>query len=242
MYTIWVVDDDKSIRWVLQKALGRAHMNCEVFSEAQTVLDRLSSERPHVLITDIRMPGENGLKLLHKVKQQYPNLPVIVMTAFSDLDTAVSAYQGGAFDYLPKPFELQYATELIIRAANQVLPEEFVPVKSVEGFQQGIIGQTVVMHDVICMIGRLSKSTVSVLITGDAGVGKRLFAKVLHAHSPKANQPFIEVQVNSVPADQLNGVLFDPKSGALYRAKNGTLFLNNVSHMPLEVQTKCLYR
>lgn len=240
MQKIWVVDDDKSIRWVLQKALGRAQIHCEAFSNAQEVLLRLAQEKPHVLVTDIRMPGESGLKLLHKVRQQYPNLPIIVMTAFSDLDTAVAAFQNGAFDYLPKPFELQYAIDLILRAMKQAAIEDTQSGQNLQEKIHGIIGQTAVMHDVICTIGRLSKSSIPVLITGDAGVGKRLFAKVLHAHSPKAKQPFVEVQLNAVPEDQLNSVLFEPNSGAIKRAHNGTLFLNNLGQISADVQTKLL--
>ncbi|BET25839.1 two-component system nitrogen regulation response regulator GlnG [Limnobacter thiooxidans] len=249
MRPIWVVDDDHSIRWVLQKAISREGIPCEIFSSAAEVLERLETEVPQVLVSDIRMPGQSGLSLLSKVRDLHPDLPVIIMTAYSDLDSAVSAFQGGAFEYLPKPFDIEKAVELIMRAVRESQTEEFV--EEAESAAPEILGQAPAMQEVFRAIGRLSQSNVTVLITGESGAGKELVARALHRHSPRASQPFIALNTAAIPKDLLESELFGHERGsftgaqALRRgrfeqAENGTLFLDEIGDMPAELQTRLL--
>lgn len=249
MRPIWVVDDDHSIRWVLQKAISREGIPCEIFSSASEVLERLETEVPQVLVSDIRMPGQSGLSLLSKVRDLHPDLPVIIMTAYSDLDSAVSAFQGGAFEYLPKPFDIEKAVELIMRAVRESQTEEFV--EESDSAAPEILGQAPAMQEVFRAIGRLSQSNVTVLITGESGAGKELVARALHRHSPRAAQPFIALNTAAIPKDLLESELFGHERGsftgaqALRRgrfeqAENGTLFLDEIGDMPAELQTRLL--
>lgn len=249
MRPIWVVDDDHSIRWVLQKAISREGIPCEIFSSASEVLERLETEVPQVLVSDIRMPGQSGLSLLSKVRDLHPDLPVIIMTAYSDLDSAVSAFQGGAFEYLPKPFDIEKAVELIMRAVRESQTEEFI--EEADSTAPEILGQAPAMQEVFRAIGRLSQSNVTVLITGESGAGKELVARALHRHSPRAAQPFIALNTAAIPKDLLESELFGHERGsftgaqALRRgrfeqAENGTLFLDEIGDMPAELQTRLL--
>lgn len=249
MRPIWIVDDDHSIRWVLQKAVSREGIPCEIFSSANEVLDRLDSECPQVLVSDIRMPGQSGLDLLNVVREKYPDLPVIIMTAYSDLDSAVAAFQGGAFEYLPKPFDVQKAVELIMRAVRESESEGFVEEQSADAPE--ILGQAPAMQEVFRAIGRLSQSNVTVLITGESGAGKELVARALHRHSPRANQPFIALNTAAIPKDLLESELFGHERGSFTgaqtqrrgrfeQAEGGTLFLDEIGDMPAELQTRLL--
>jgi two-component system nitrogen regulation response regulator GlnG len=249
MKPIWIVDDDESIRWVLEKALARENLATKSFPNARDAIDALKNGTPQVLVSDIRMPGESGLELLQAVKARYPGLPVIVMTAFSDLDSAVAAFQGGAFEYLAKPFDLDKAVELIRRALEESLREASVEQAVAETPE--ILGQAPAMQDVFRAIGRLSQSNVTVLITGESGTGKELVARALHKHSPRASQPFIALNTAAIPKDLLESELFGHERGAFTgaqatrrgrfeQAEGGTLFLDEIGDMPFDLQTRLL--
>jgi two-component system nitrogen regulation response regulator GlnG len=249
MKPIWIVDDDESIRWVLEKALAREDLATRSFSNAREAMDALQTSTPQVLVSDIRMPGESGLVLLQTVKAKYPGLPVIIITAFSDLDSAVAAFQGGAFEYLAKPFDVDKAVELIRRALEESLRETSVEQVSAETPE--ILGQAPAMQDVFRAIGRLSQSNVTVLITGESGTGKELVARALHKHSPRAAQPFIALNTAAIPKDLLESELFGHERGAFTgaqatrrgrfeQAENGTLFLDEIGDMPFDLQTRLL--
>jgi two-component system nitrogen regulation response regulator GlnG len=253
MKPIWIVDDDQSIRFVLEKALLRENLPTRSFINPQEVLKALATaqehEGPQVLVSDIRMPGGSGLDLLEKVKEKLPGLPVIIMTAFSDLDSAVSAFQGGAFEYLPKPFDLPKALELIHRAVEESQREE-VSQESITDAPE-MLGQAPAMQDVFRAIGRLSQSQVTVLITGESGSGKELVARALHKHSPRAGGPFVAINTAAIPKDLLESELFGHERGAFTgaqtmrrgrfeQADGGTLFLDEIGDMPFDLQTRLL--
>ncbi len=249
MKPIWIVDDDRSIRWVLEKALARENLPCKAFGVAQDVLNELEHDSPQVLISDIRMPGMSGIELLRAVKRRHPALPVIVMTAFSDLESAVSAFQGGAFEYLPKPFDVDKAVELIRRAVDESVRESSAD--EALGEVPEILGQAPAMQDVFRAIGRLSQSNVTVLLTGESGSGKEVVARALHKHSPRVAAPFIALNMAAIPRDLLESELFGHERGAFTgaqamrrgrfeQAEGGTLFLDEIGDMPAELQTRLL--
>ena len=253
MKPIWIVDDDQSIRFVLEKALLRENMPTRSFTNQRDVinaLDACSEENsPRVLVSDIRMPGGSGLDLLGKVKEKYPALPVIIMTAYSDLDSAVSAFQGGAFEYLPKPFDLPKAVELIRRAVEESQREEVSDAQLAQTPE--MLGQAPAMQDVFRAIGRLSQSNVTVMITGESGSGKELVARALHKHSPRASGPFVAINTAASPKDLLESELFGHERGAFTgaqtmrrgrfeQADGGTLFLDEIGDMPFDLQTRLL--
>src|SRR4051812_40691001 len=253
MKPIWIVDDDESIRWVLEKALARENLATKSFSNARDAIDALQTSTPQVLVSDIRMPGESGLQLLQAAKARYPGLPVIIMTAFSDLDSAVAAFQGGAFEYLAKPFDLEKAVELIRRALEESLRE--VGEEQIISETPEILGQAPAMQDVFRAIGRLSQSNVTVLITGESGSGKELVARALHKHSPRGsaghNGPFVAINTAAIPKDLLESELFGHERGAFTgaqtmrrgrfeQADGGTLFLDEIGDMPFDLQTRLL--
>ncbi|MRW87619.1 nitrogen regulation protein NR(I) [Pseudoduganella sp. FT26W] len=249
MKPIWIVDDDESIRWVLEKALARENLATKSFANARDAIAALEYETPQVLVSDIRMPGDSGLDLLQLVKSRLPGLPVIIITAFSDLDSAVAAFQGGAFEYLAKPFDIDKAVELIRRALDESLRETSVESGPTETPE--ILGQAPAMQEVFRAIGRLSQSNVTVLITGESGSGKELVARALHKHSPRAAQPFIALNTAAIPKDLLESELFGHERGAFTgaqttrrgrfeQAENGTLFLDEIGDMPFDLQTRLL--
>ena len=253
MKPIWIVDDDQSIRFVLEKALLREGLSTRSFTNPREVLAALAtedgSEGPQVLVSDIRMPGGSGLDLLTQVKLQLPALPVIIMTAFSDLDSAVSAFQNGAFEYLPKPFDLPKAIELIRRALEESQREEVA--EELMAATPEMMGQAPAMQDVFRAIGRLSQSNVTVMITGESGSGKELVARALHKHSPRANGPFVAINTAAIPKDLLESELFGHERGAFTgaqtsrrgrfeQAEGGTLFLDEIGDMPFDLQTRLL--
>jgi two-component system, NtrC family, nitrogen regulation response regulator GlnG len=249
MKPIWIADDDQSIRFVLEKALAREGFSVRSFGNPRDVLAALESEQPQVLVSDIRMPGGTGIDLLARVKETYPGLPVIIMTAYSDLDSAVSAFQSGAFEYLPKPFDVTKATELIRRAVDESLRE---PLRDERAAQMPeMLGQASAMQDVFRAIGRLSQSIVTVLITGESGSGKELVANALHKHSPRSGGPFVAINTAAIPKDLLESELFGHERGAFTgaqttrrgrfeQADGGTLFLDEIGDMPFDLQTRLL--
>lgn len=249
MKPIWIVDDDESIRWVLEKALARENLATRSFANARDAVAALEHETPQVLVSDIRMPGDSGLDLLQLVKQRHPGLPVIIITAFSDLDSAVAAFQGGAFEYLAKPFDIDKAVELIRRALDESLRESSI--ESGPADTPEILGQAPAMQEVFRAIGRLSQSNVTVLITGESGTGKELVARALHKHSPRADQPFIAINTAAIPKDLLESELFGHERGAFTgaqttrrgrfeQAEGGTLFMDEIGDMPFDLQTRLL--
>ena len=248
---IWIIDDDRSIRWVLEKALKQANMEVTSFENADGVLELLDSEQPSALVTDIRMPGMDGLQLLKQIGERHPELPVIIMTAHSDLDSAVSAYQGGAFEYLPKPFDVDDAIDLVSRAVahGQAVGRGHATIQ--QATSPEIIGEAPSMQEVFRAIGRLARSKITVLINGESGTGKELVARALHRHSPRAEQPFIALNTAAIPKDLLESELFGHERGAFTGAQNarrgrfeqadgGTLFLDEIGDMPAELQTRLL--
>src|SRR5574337_852061 len=253
MKPIWIVDDDHSIRFVLEKALAREQLQVRSFASAREMLAALDDDAPQVLVSDIRMPGFSGIDLLAKVKQRLPGLPVIIMTAYSDLDSAVSAFQGGAFEYLSKPFDVPKAVELIRRAVDESLREEVRDTAAAP--MPEMLGQAGAMQDVFRAIGRLSQSAVTVMITGESGTGKELVARALHKHSPRgdlgSNGPFIAINTAAIPKDLLESELFGHERGAFTgaqtmrrgrfeQADGGTLFLDEIGDMPFDLQTRLL--
>jgi len=249
MKPIWIVDDDQSIRFVLEKALAREDLAVRSFTNPRDVLKALDDDEPQVLVSDIRMPGGSGLELLAKVRERLPGLPVIIMTAYSDLDSAVSAFQGGAFEYLPKPFDVPKAVELIRRAVDESLREEVRDEKAAQVPE--MLGQAPAMQDVFRAIGRLSQSIVTVLITGESGSGKELVANALHKHSPRSSGPFVAINTAAIPKDLLESELFGHERGAFTgaqttrrgrfeQADGGTLFLDEIGDMPFDLQTRLL--
>jgi two-component system nitrogen regulation response regulator GlnG len=249
MKPIWIVDDDHSIRFVLEKALAREQLAVRSFSSGRDVLAALDDDEPQVLVSDIRMPGGSGIELLSKVKARMPGLPVIVMTAYSDIDSAVSAFQGGAFEYLPKPFDVPKAVELIRRAVDESLREDVV--EAGPGAMPEMLGQAPAMQDVFRGIGRLSQSHVTVMITGESGSGKELVARALHKHSPRSGGPFVAINTAAIPKDLLESELFGHERGAFTgaqttrrgrfeQADGGTLFLDEIGDMPFDLQTRLL--
>ncbi len=246
---VWIIDDDRSIRWVLKKALERDGMQAVDFETGEAALAAIESDPPDVLITDIRMPRLDGLTLMKRVHGVDPDLPVIVMTAHSDLDAAVSAYEGGAFEYLPKPFDVEEAIDLVRRAAAAV--RSSAPVDEPGGRMPEIIGEAPAMQEVFRAIGRLSRSNITVLINGESGTGKELVAGSLHRHSPRADKPFIALNMAAIPRDLMESELFGHEKGAFTgahqvrrgrfeQANGGTLFLDEIGDMPAELQTRLL--
>ena len=249
MKPVWVVDDDRSIRWVLEKALGREGIAFSSFASAQEALAALKGEAPQVLVSDIRMPGASGIELLRAVKQQHPAVPVIIMTAYSDLDSAVAAFHGGAYEYLAKPFDVDQAVALIRRALDESLREQ-AALEPAAGSPE-ILGQAPAMQEVFRAIGRLSQSNATVLITGESGTGKELVAQALHRHGARAARPFVAINTAAMPRDLLESELFGHERGAFTgaqqlrrgrfeQAEGGTLFLDEIGDMPAELQTRLL--
>ena len=253
---VWVIDDDRSIRWVLEKALQKAEMAVTCFSDGQSILNKLETEQPDVIISDIRMPGLDGLALLKEIGERSPELPVIIMTAHSDMDSAVSAYEGGAFEYLPKPFDIEEAISLTQRAVEQSRSKqgklsEANPSEANLGASTDIIGESPAMQEVFRAVGRLAHSNMTVLINGESGTGKERVAQALHRHSPRAAHPFIALNMAAVPRELMDSELFGHEKGAFtgamssrqgrfMQANGGTLFLDEIGDMPLETQTRLL--
>lgn len=248
MKNVWIVDDDRSIRWVLEKALQKADIPCKTFSEAESVLQAIKKEQPALILSDIHMPGKSGLEMLAEIKKSYPKLPIIIMTAYSDLDSAVASFQGGAFEYLPKPFDIDKAIELVRRATEESEEEEQTPA---EETASEIIGKAPAMQEVFRAIGRLSQSKATVLLTGESGAGKEVVARALHKHSPRSNAPFVAINMAAIPKDLMETELFGHEKGAFTgasairhgrfeQAEGGTLFLDEVGDMPAELQTRLL--
>ena len=250
--TIWVIDDDRSIRWVLQKSLEKADFAVTTFEHGNNILEQLAEQQPDAIISDVRMPGIDGMELLAQVRERHPELPVIIMTAHSDLDSAVSAYQGGAFEYLPKPFDINEAVDQVRRAlaqrrnSEQASTEPAIQLNTPEMF-----GESPAMQEVFRAIGRLSRSNITVLITGESGTGKELVAQALHRHSPRADQPFIAINTAAIPRELLESELFGHERGAFTgaqasrqgrfeQARGGTLFLDEIGDMPADLQTRLL--
>lgn len=249
MKPVWIIDDDRSIRWVLEKALEREKISFKSFASADEALAELKHDTPQIVVSDIRMPGHSGIDLLQNMRTRFPGLPVIIMTAYSDLESAVSAFQGGAFEYLPKPFDIDHAVDLVRRALEQSqrknLPAEEYTIAP------DILGQAPSMQEVFRAIGRLAQSHATVLINGESGTGKELVAHALHRHSPRSEQPFIAINTAAIPKDLLESELFGHERGAFTgaaatrrgrfeQAEGGTLFLDEIGDMPSELQTRLL--
>ncbi|NVK44418.1 MAG: nitrogen regulation protein NR(I) [Oceanospirillaceae bacterium] len=248
---VWIVDDDRSIRWVLEKALSQAGLETQSFDNADDVLRRLGRDCPDAIISDIRMPGTDGLQMLDKVQAEHPDLPIIIMTAHSDLESAVASYQGGAFEYLPKPFDVDEAVALVQRAVAHAHEQQQEVAEQVMGRATEIIGEAPAMQEVFRAIGRLSQSNITVLINGESGTGKELVAHALHKHSPRASRPFIPLNMAAIPKDLIESELFGHEKGAFTgaaaarrgrfeQADGGTLFLDEIGDMPADTQTRLL--
>jgi len=249
--TVWIVDDDRSIRWVMEKALSRADLDVTSFENASELIAKLDRQQPDTIISDIRMPGIDGLQLLQRIHTSNPALPVIITTAHSDLDSAVAAYQGGAFEYLPKPFDLDELVAVTNRAINFVTEQNRKPVENDIDISGEIIGEAPAMQEVFRAIGRLSHSNITVLINGESGTGKELVAKALHDHSPRHNNRFVALNMAAIPHDLIESELFGHEKGAFtgatqrregrfQQADGGTLFLDEIGDMPPEAQTRLL--
>ena len=249
MKPIWIIDDDKSIRWVFEKALARTDLEFKTFASVAEALNALEREQPQVVVSDIRMPNGSGLDFLSEIKQKYPDIPVIIMTAYSDLESAVAAFQGGAFEYLAKPFDVNQAIDVIKRAVEESTRQ--APETAVMEETPEIIGQAPAMQEVFRAIGRLSRSHATVLINGESGSGKELVARALHRHSPRGDKPFIAINTAAIPKDLLESELFGHERGAFTgaaaarrgrfeQADTGTLFLDEIGDMPADLQTRLL--
>jgi len=249
MKPVWIIDDDRSIRWVFEKALGREGIDFRAFGTAQEALAQLPGEPPQVVVSDIRMPGISGLEFMQSLKERLPETPVIIMTAYSDLESAVAAFQGGAFEYLPKPFDVDHAVELVRRALDESRRQVVKADDPAEATE--IIGQAPAMQEVFRAIGRLAQSHATVLITGESGTGKELVARALHRHSPRASREFIAINTAAIPKDLLESELFGHERGAFTgaqamrrgrfeQADGGTLFLDEIGDMPPDLQTRLL--
>ena len=249
---VWIIDDDRSIRWVLEKAFKQAELQVKSFENAESVLNALQHTQPDTIVSDIRMPGMDGFDLLDKLQEDYKNIPVIIMTAHSDLDSAVSAYEGGAFEYLPKPFDVDEAVELVQRALSLRKSEKARQNEyEFSSSTPEIIGEAASMQEVFRAIGRLSRSNITVMINGASGTGKELVAQALHRHSPRSDKPFIALNTAAIPKDLLESELFGHERGAFTgaqaqrvgrfeQADGGTLFLDEIGDMPAELQTRLL--
>jgi two-component system, NtrC family, nitrogen regulation response regulator GlnG len=249
MNPVWIIDDDRSIRWVFEKALAREGIAYRTFGSALEALDRMSQEAPQVVVSDIRMPGLSGLEFMQQLRAKLPTTPVIIMTAYSDLESAVAAFQGGAFEYLPKPFDVDHAIELVRRAMDESRRQVEVPAEVEEAPE--ILGQAPAMQEVFRAIGRLAHSQATVLITGESGTGKELVARALHRHSPRAAKAFIAINTAAIPKDLLESELFGHERGSFTgaqamrrgrfeQAEGGTLFLDEIGDMPSDLQTRLL--
>jgi two-component system nitrogen regulation response regulator GlnG len=250
MNPVWIIDDDRSIRWVFEKALAREGIAHRTFGSALEALDRTTQESPQVVVSDIRMPGLSGLEFMQQLRAKLPSTPVIIMTAYSDLESAVAAFQGGAFEYLPKPFDVDHAIELVRRAMDESLRQQ-VEVPAAADEAPEILGQAPAMQEVFRAIGRLAQSHATVLITGESGTGKELVARALHRHSPRASKAFIAINTAAIPKDLLESELFGHERGAFTgaqamrrgrfeQAEGGTLFLDEIGDMPSDLQTRLL--
>lgn len=248
---VWVVDDERSIRWVLERALTQEGLNVTCFEDGKSLLRHLNESTPDAIVSDIRMPGIDGLDLLDRIKADYPELPVIIMTAHSDLESAVSSIQGGAFEYIPKPFEVDEAVAVVKRAISHQQESLQKPEPAQPTIDSEIIGKAPAMQEVFRAIGRLSKSNVTVLINGQSGTGKELVAQALHRHSPRADKTFIALNMAAIPHDLIESELFGHEKGAFTganalrkgrfeQADQGTLFLDEIGDMPAETQTRLL--
>ena len=249
MKPVWIIDDDRSIRWVFEKALMRENIAYRTFESAREALGALDRDTPQVVVSDIRMPGESGLQLLQTAKARHPNVPVIIMTAYSDLESAVTAFQGGAYEYLPKPFDVDHAVELIRRAMEESVRKEAILDDAATPPE--ILGQAPAMQEVFRAIGRLSQSHATVLVTGESGTGKELVARALYRHSPRADKQFIAINTAAIPKELLESELFGHERGAFTgaqtmrrgrfeQAEGGTLFLDEIGDMPADLQTRLL--
>src|SRR5688500_2079070 len=249
MKPVWIIDDDRSIRWVFEKALLRENIAFRTFASAQDALVAFERDTPQVVVSDIRMPGESGLQLLQMTKERHPDLPVIIMTAYSDLESSVTAFQGGAYEYLPKPFDVDHAVELIRRAMQESARKE-ATVEEVAATPE-ILGQASSMQEVFRAIGRLSQSHATVLVTGESGTGKELVARALYRHSPRADKQFIAINTAAIPKELLESELFGHERGAFTgaqsmrrgrfeQAEGGSLFLDEIGDMPQDLQTRLL--
>lgn len=248
---IWIVDDDSSIRWVMEKALSRAGLNCRAFESGDEMLDALSLEEPMVVVSDIRMPGMDGIKLLSRIKSEQPALPVIITTAHSDLDSAVNSYEEGAFEYLPKPFDIEEMVATVTRAQSQRNQGTKAGDGQPDNPSAEIIGNAPAMQEVFRAIGRLAQSHITVLINGESGTGKELVARALHRHSPRADNAFVALNMAAIPQELMESELFGHEKGAFTgansrregrfeQARGGTLFLDEIGDMPAATQTRLL--
>ena len=248
---VFVIDDDKSIRWILEKAFSKAgyHVNC--YENTENIIENIVIHEPDIIVSDIKMPGESGLVMLENIKREFPKIPIIIMTAFSDLESTVSSLQKGAYDYIPKPFDIKELISTVEKSVKNKIPLNLKTKPYLSKNTSKIIGSSESMQNIYKAIGKIASTNVDVMILGETGTGKELIAKAIHENSDRKNNPFIAINTGAIPTELLESELFGHEKGSFTgaysqrigrfeQASDGTLFLDEIGDMPLDVQTRLL--